>query len=103
MGGPEVVVRLSRRAQHDFDRALEYYLSQGPDLARRLISAIDEKIEEIREAPTRWPIWRAPNLRRILVTTFPYVLIYRLDAPDDVSIVALLHQHQDPSRRFPSR
>lgn len=101
MQGAEVLVRLSRRAGHDLDRAVDYYLSQGPVLAQRLLAAVDATIKGLAEAPTRWAVWRPPQLRRALVPDFPYVIVYRIESPDRVFILALLHQRQDPNRRFP--
>ncbi|MDC0716873.1 type II toxin-antitoxin system RelE/ParE family toxin [Nannocystis bainbridge] len=101
MQDPEVVVRLSHRAAHDLDRAVDYYLSQRPGLAQRLLAAVGDEIQEIRRAPARWAVWRTPDLRRILVAGFPYVLVYRITSPGQVLVLAILHQHQDPRRRFP--
>ncbi|MCY1013324.1 type II toxin-antitoxin system RelE/ParE family toxin [Nannocystis pusilla] len=101
MRGSEVVVRLSRRAGHDFDRAVDYYLSQGPGLAQRLLAAVNATVKDLAEAPARWAVWRTPQLRRALVPDFPYVLVYRIVSREQVLIVALLHQRQDPNRRFP--
>jgi plasmid stabilization system protein ParE len=56
--------------------------------------------QELEESPLRWAIWRAPDIRRRLVTPYPYAVFYHVDAPQ-VIVEAVLHQRQDPTRRIP--
>lgn len=60
---------------------------------------LDSILAELREAPQRWALWRPP-VRRYLFQRFPYALCYELGDSGEVVILALLHQHQDPGRRF---
>lgn len=97
-------VRFSPAANRDISRALAYYQSQGEGLAERLFRALEVAELDLREAPARWAVWRAPALRRYLLKQFPYSLIYRIADPgpvdSHVAVLALFHHRRDPERRF---
>lgn len=81
--------------------ALEWYAGENPLAAERLEREIQAVLAELREAPRQWGVWRPPDLRRRLLGRFPYYVVYAIVEPDRVVLVAFLHQHQAPDRRFP--
>jgi plasmid stabilization system protein ParE len=63
-------------------------------LAERFIAAFEAAVIRIAQTPQAWPPVGA-TLRRCLLTTFPYQLIYRIEG-DTIRIFALAHQRQRP-------
>lgn len=91
-------VRWLASARRDSDRALAWYSTRNPALAIDLLDEIDTAVARLLEAPNLWPFWKPPAIRCCVFQRFPYLLYYRCDA-DLLTIVAFVHQRQDPSRR----
>lgn len=63
-------------------------------LGRRFAQALGDATESVARAPAMWPPV-SRGLRRYVVKTFPYVLLYRAEG-DTVLIVAVAHQSRRP-------
>lgn len=100
MSSARRVLRWSLEARQEARDAALWYRARAPAIAVRFSDELDLILAALREAPQRWALWRPP-VRRCLFQQFPYVLCYELGDSGEVVILALLHQHQDPGRRFP--
>jgi len=87
-------------AEHDLAAAYAWYMKLDSSVANRFKQQVEAAIQTIQEAPLRWAIWRQTEYRRYLLPTFPYILVYGV-VDRLITIVSVLHQRQDPSRRFP--
>jgi plasmid stabilization system protein ParE len=92
--------RFSSLAQSDLAAAYAWNLKYGTPAADKFADQIEAAILAIQEAPTLWAIWRLSDYRRYLIPKTPYMFVYRVES-HLVSILSLLHQQQDASRRFP--
>lgn len=79
----------------ELNEAVEYYESQCTGLGRELRLATEATIAQIESHPTRWPIYKDTLARHCLVRRFPYV-IYYLDEPDRIWILAVAHGKRRP-------
>jgi len=81
-------------ARLEFVEAIGFYESQklglGASFSREVVAAIERMIQ----APDRWPLI-TPKLRRCLVHSYPYAIIYR-ETGEDVLIVAVAHSSRRP-------
>ena len=81
----------------EYAEATNYYLREAPPgVAEAFITAIDSAIGTILSAPTRWRIIEEPGIRRYILRRFPFVLYYRLEAGDRVTIYAVMHCSREP-------
>ncbi|MFZ6185358.1 type II toxin-antitoxin system RelE/ParE family toxin [Nannocystis pusilla] len=87
-------------ARADLRGARSWCRTAYPNEYPRFCQIFADAFEEIAESPLRWAPWRAPDYRRRLLPPYPYAIVYHL-AADHVLIDAILHQRQDPTRRFP--
>ena len=87
-------VRFLRPAELELLDAAQYYELQATGLGSEFLDKIDAAIQDIREAPQRWPIVKA-SIRRRLVHRFPYALLYRVDT-DEIIIQATMHLRRRP-------
>ncbi|WP_434424035.1 type II toxin-antitoxin system RelE/ParE family toxin [Nannocystis pusilla] len=94
-------LKWSEFARVEVRHAIEHYLRQSPTAGARLRDEVKTTLASLREAPNRWAVWRLPDLRRRLLPRFPYALVYTIVDPDQILLLAFLHQHQDPAGRFP--
>ncbi len=80
-------------AAEEYLEATKYYLSHAsPLIAAAFVSKVEASIRILRASPTTWAVMDEPQIRRYLLTRFPYSLYYRWDPElDHVSIYAVMH------------
>jgi plasmid stabilization system protein ParE len=86
---------LHSRAADELRRIIEHYDEEQPGLGRDFVRQFDQVVELCRQHPNIGPIFAAPH-RRLVLRRFPYNIIYRVDG-DAIRIVAIAHQHREPS------
>ena len=81
-------------AEAEFDHSIEFYNKRqfglGLDFEREIVKALSS----IHHNPERWPVcnW---GLRKFILHHFPYI-IYYLDEPNFIWIVAIAHCSRKP-------
>jgi plasmid stabilization system protein ParE len=83
-------------AQRDLDRAVAFYAGERPGLNAEFIEEVDRVLAVLSRNP-----WLGQRLddtyRRVLLRTFPYSLMYRLDSKKKlIRISAVCHQRRRP-------
>lgn len=81
-------------ALEEYEEAALYYTERDPGLGLRFIEAVEEAIQRILEAPTRWRVIDE-DVRRCLTRVFPYGVLYTAE-PEFVLIVAVMHCSREP-------
>lgn len=90
---PLIIRRLARA---DVRSARNWYERERRGLGSEFTEQLDNVMARVRELPLQFPDVRS-GVRRALVQRFPYA-IYFVMGPDGVpAVIAVLHQHQDPS------
>jgi len=86
---------IRHRAERDIQSALDWYESREPGLGDDFLDAVQNKLELIRNFPESCPvIYR--DVRRAVVSRFPYVVFYVV-GPARVSVLAVLHHSRNPN------
>jgi plasmid stabilization system protein ParE len=85
-------------AAEEYLAATQYYLEHASELiAAAFVAEVEVAIQTLRAAPTRWAVIEEPQLRRFLLTRFPYSIYYRWESENDrVSIYAMMHTSRRP-------
>ncbi|HVQ39426.1 MAG TPA: type II toxin-antitoxin system RelE/ParE family toxin [Pyrinomonadaceae bacterium] len=81
-------------ALEEYRAAAHGYEKRGKALALRFVSAVEEAIWKIAEAPERWRIVEE-DVHRGLTHVFPYGILYTIES-DFVLIVAVMHLSREP-------
>ncbi len=89
---PEVIFR--PEARDDLSRAYRWYEDRSPGLGEELLRVVEAAIEQIRRAPSMFPVVHR-DVRRVLTRRFPYAVFYR-DEPGRIVILAVFHGSRDP-------
>ena len=93
------LVRFDEAALDELFEAAEWYHSQQPGLARRLLDEIDAVLPRIAERPASFPrLQDSPenlDLRRALLHRFPYALVF-LELDQEIRIVAVADARRRP-------
>jgi plasmid stabilization system protein ParE len=87
-------IRFLDPASEELDQAVDWFESQVSGLGVEFLDEIDRAIRRI----AAWPFSCEeilPNIRRCLISRFPYGVIYRIDEKT-VVILAIAHLHRKP-------
>lgn len=91
-------MRFLRDADAELVAAVAWYEKRREGLGAELLAAIDESLAMVTKRPmlgAGYPLSRDPRLRRVLVSRFPYQLIY-FDSAAGLTIVAVAHLRRRP-------
>lgn len=76
--------------------AQDWYENEAPDLGRRFRVAVDAVIEQMSANPRQFPVVYK-SLRRALLRSFPYALMFAIEADETLSVIACFHGSRDPA------
>ena len=89
-----VPIVLRREAREEFDAAADWYNRQRPGAGRAFVIRVNETLGRIATDPDLHPVVYQ-DVRRAMVTKFPYAILYRPMA-DHVLVIAIFHTRRDP-------
>ena len=82
-------------ALEEYRQAALWYAEREPEIALRFIASVEDAINRVLDAPTRWRVIDE-DVRRCLVRVFPYAVLYTIEA-DFLLIVAVMHCSREPN------
>jgi plasmid stabilization system protein ParE len=89
-------LRILPEAEEELAEAAVWYEEKRTGLGVELIAVVDRAFEEIADAPLVCGVWREDRpYRRKVLTRFPYVIFFRVDA-DIVVVMAVAHSTRRP-------
>jgi len=88
-------VILRPKALAELSEAVDWYRSKSPAVAARFKTDVREMLIRICEWPAAFTEI-APGIRRALTRQFPYAIFFA-DEPDEIVILAIKHQAQNPA------
>lgn len=85
-------------AAEEYLAAAQYYLEHASEvIAAAFVVEVEAAIQRLRAAPTESAIVEEPQIRRFLLTRFPYSIYYHYEQVGDrVSIYAVMHTSRRP-------
>ncbi len=96
-------LRFHPEAEAEMRDAAAWYEAQRQDLGKNFLTSVQEATQRVQINPRLSPIV-ALNVRRRLVRTFPFGVLFR-DLDNQIVVMAVMHLHRDPdywkSRRPP--
>jgi plasmid stabilization system protein ParE len=81
-------------AWEELEAAEDRYQAWSSDAGLEFLSDLDLAVEDILQAPQRWPKYLY-GTRRVVLQRFPFSVIY-LDDPDVITIIAVAHSKRRP-------
>lgn len=91
---PPLPIGIHPKAIAEARAALQWYRARSPAAADAFLSEIDHAIDQIAEAPDRWPNY-VQGTRRYPLHRFPYSVVYRKQ-DQTVQIIAVAHGRRKP-------
>lgn len=85
-------------AAEEYLTATQYYLDRAsPLVAAAFVAEVEAAIQTLLISPTMLAVIEEPQIRRYLLTRFPYSIYYRWEPDQDrVSIYAVMHFSRRP-------
>lgn len=90
------MIRFHPDALSEFEAATLFYVQEASEAAAlTFVSATEESVADILQAPERWRIAEEPGIRRYVCRRFPFVLYYR-ESKIGVTLYAVRHASRKP-------
>ena len=86
--------RFHPAAEAELAEAAEWYEAQREGLGLDFLASVRHRIFLVLENPQRWRLFQ--GTRRVLLSRFPYAIVYREVASDAIEIVAVAHFKRRP-------
>jgi toxin ParE1/3/4 len=85
-------------AAEEYLATTQYYLDHAsPLVAAAFVAEVEAAIQTLLLCPTTWAVIEEPQIRRYLLTRFPYSLYYCWEPDQDrVAIYAVMHVSRQP-------
>jgi addiction module RelE/StbE family toxin len=83
-----------KRALDDIRRIVDFIAVDNPAAATRVAQELIVAGDSLKAFPRRGRLGRRPGWRELVVTS-PYLIIYRIDPNDTVTILRVWHGAQD--------
>jgi plasmid stabilization system protein ParE len=87
-------ITIRRAAQAEYDEAVDWYERQRPGLGAKFARRIKEQLDRLVATPLMHGIVYK-DIRKAVVTQFPYFIYYRVLATKIV-VIAVFHSSRDP-------
>lgn len=85
-------------AGDDLESIQRYIEAENPKAAARVIENIMTAADSLIDFPLLGKPWRRAGTRKLVLTKYPYSIIYRL-APDTVFVLTIAHQSRKHTGR----
>lgn len=69
----------------------DYIAQDNPAAARRVIGQVRKDADLLKDNPGMGRPGRVEGTRELIVSRYPYIIVYRPAAPDEVHIAAVIH------------
>jgi plasmid stabilization system protein ParE len=85
-------------AAEEYLAATQYYLDNAsPLVAAAFVAEVEAAIQTLLISPTRWAVIEEPQIRRCVLTRFPYSIYYRWEGEQGrISVYAVMHFSRRP-------
>lgn len=72
----------------------DWYFERNPTAAAAFLAELDQAVDEISNAPERWPVF-LHGTRRFILRRFPFSVVYRATT-SVIRVVAVAHARRRP-------
>jgi len=88
-------LQFHKEASQEVREAYLWYAERDQKTARLFAGEINIAIEKIRRSPKRWPRYDG-SVRRYVLHSFPFQIVYYLDGANTVIVLAVAHTRKRP-------
>lgn len=88
-----MLVRWTAEAAADLEQITNYRFAKAPENAAQIVQAIYSTASNLTIFPLRGRSGKKPGTRELVVSSLPYIIVYRVDA-EAIYITRILHGAQ---------
>jgi hypothetical protein len=81
-------------AEQELFAATEFYEDRAPGLGQKFLASVEHIVHDLPINPHKYPLL-ADRIRRARVNGFPYSVLF-INAPEEISIIAIMHDRRRP-------
>ena len=89
-------VIFTQPARAELTDAQDWYENEAPGLGRRFRAAVDAAVERMSANPQQFPVVYR-SIHRALLRTFPYAMMFVIEADGALTVIACFHASRDPA------
>jgi plasmid stabilization system protein ParE len=82
--------------EQELAEARDFYEKRVPGLGNEFVDEFERQVLRIAATPARWMVVKS-DIRRALMSRFPYVIYFRLAPNDRIRITVVKHQRRHPA------
>ena len=82
-------------AEAEHLESVAYYEERQPGLGASYLAEFESALEQVCDAPSRYPIEQRPDIRRIRLQRFPFTVLFR-ESGGIVQVLAVAHHRRRP-------
>lgn len=82
-------------AESEHLESVAYYESKRAGLGASYLAEFERVMRTVCEAPHRYPIEKEPDVRRIRMKRFPYIVLFR-ESSGSIQVLAVAHNRRRP-------
>lgn len=82
-------------AEAEHLESVAYYEERQPGLGVSYLAEFESALEQVCEAPARYPIEQRPDIRRVRLQRFPFTILFR-ESGGVVQVLAVAHHRRRP-------
>ena len=87
-------IRFLPEANEEFEHAIEWYADRGKDLARDFVARVGAIVRRVAAQPTMHAnVYK--DVRKAVLTRFPYIVLYREDN-EELVVISVFHTSRNP-------
>ena len=95
-----MTLTISAQARDEFEQAIGYLMERNPSAAVAFHDSVLATFERVMQFPAFGAPTTHPELRRVVLTAFPYTIYYRHNANQvDVEIVSIFATARNPNKQ----
>jgi hypothetical protein len=90
-------LRYDSDAEEESRKAAQWYEAQQAGLGKDFLAALADAEEAVQSNPRRYPLsdWvQRRQVREIMLSRFPYLVIYEIMPNEELVILAVAHAHR---------
>lgn len=82
-------------AEAEHLESVAFYESKQPGLGAVYLAEFEHVMKRVCEGPSRYPIEKEPDVRRIRMNRFPFIVLYR-EKNSVIQVLPVAHQRRRP-------
>ena len=88
------------KATKELEDSVLWYEQRSEGLGRRFFAAVNKRVLEIGDYPTRYPT-KYQDYREVGINIFPFIIVYQVFESEQIVLITyIFHNKQNPKKKY---